>query len=76
MIKLTELRLDFNNNVNSKSIYVNPSHIKLFREFYSENYKRTLTSIDFGQVGASSTFVAETPDRILQLIQESQYAKL
>ena len=72
MIKLTSIYKDHKGQIHESEVYVNPIHIKSFHSDFDEDWKLRHTFIYWSIGGHNSSYVKETPEQIVELINKTK----
>lgn len=70
VIKLTQLSLTLQGTIRQNIVYVNSHHIKDFDLVESDNFNMYLTRIHWALGGFNPTYVKETPEEIVNLLNK------
>lgn len=63
-LNLTRLSLTLQGKVEENVIFVNPQHIRVFSQFYADNFEMDVTAISWAVGSFVETYVKETPHQI------------
>jgi hypothetical protein len=70
-LKLSRLSHNNHGELQENVLYVNPQHIRLFSEEYSESLEMFVTAISWANSSYIETYVKETPYQIEQQLHLS-----
>lgn len=67
-LKVTQMCINTKGIVEEQTTYVNFDHVRQFATVYMDNFKMELTSFEYAIGGYGRIFVKESPEQIINLI--------